>query len=162
MEREPALPDHGPGAGSAALTAAEPLFHETGTKAELLPLADQRVRVRGDAGALEQMLLNLFINAAQAMSPGGVARVSIEAGEERVVVSVSDDGSGIPPESLARMGEPFFSSRPAGTGLGFAIARQIADSHRGDVTVANTGPTGTLIRVTLPREGTTHIAVGSA
>ncbi len=144
----------------AALTSAEPVFHETGTTTELLPLADQRLRVRGDAGALEQMLLNLLINAAQAMSPGGVARVSIEAGEEQVVVSVSDDGSGIPPETLARMGEPFFSSRPAGTGLGFAIARQIAGSHRGDVTVASTGPTGTLIRVTLPRERSAHIAVG--
>ena len=103
-------------------------------------------------GALEQMLLNLLINAAQAMVPGGIARVSIDVDGETVVVRVADDGPGIPPETLARLGEAFFSSRPEGTGLGFAIARQIAAAHGGDVCVESTGPTGTVVRVTLPRE----------
>lgn len=142
----------GEGVVRSALTAAEPVFNETGTKAELVASDNDRARVRGDAGALEQMLLNLLINAAQAMVPGGIARVSIDVDGETVVVRVADDGPGIPPETLARLGEAFFSSRPEGTGLGFAIARQIAAAHGGDVCVESTGPTGTVVRVTLPRE----------
>jgi signal transduction histidine kinase len=92
------------------------------------------------------------MNANQSMAPGGVARVSIASVDSRVHVRIADEGSGISPEVLARMGEPFFSSRPEGTGLGFAIARQIAGAHGGAVDVASTGPSGTVVQVVLPVE----------
>jgi signal transduction histidine kinase len=136
----------------ASMTAAAPVFHESGTRMELVPGHAEGLRVRGDAGALEQMLVNLLINAAQAMSPGGVARVSITREVERAFVRVADEGSGIPHEVLARMGEPFLSSRPQGTGLGFAIARQIAGGHGGEVSVVSSGASGTVVQVSLPLE----------
>ena len=63
------------------------------------------------------------MNAAQAMSSGGVATVSIENIGPRAVIRIADTGRGITPAALARIGEPFFSSKPNGTGLGVRIAR---------------------------------------
>jgi signal transduction histidine kinase len=145
----------------AAITDAEPTFHESGTRVELESGGPERLRVRGDAGGLEQLLLNLLMNANQAMAPGGVARVSIARVDSRVHVRVTDEGSGISPEVLARMGEPFFSSRPDGTGLGFAIARQIAGAHGGEVNVVSTGPSGTVVQVVLPVEADANSGNGN-
>ena len=133
----------------AAITAAEPTFVETVSRVELdSPDADV-IRLRADPAALEHMLLNLLMNAAQAMTAGGVARVAISRVDGHAVVRIADTGRGIPAEILPRLGERFFSSRPGGTGLGFAIARQIAVAHGGDVRVTKTGTTGTEVEVLL-------------
>jgi len=98
-----------------------------------------------------QLFLNLLMNAAHAMPNGGLARISIEPLEPAVVVRIADTGCGIQPDHLARLGEPFYSSKPNGTGLGFPIARQIAIAHGGDVRIVATGNSGTTVEVTLPR-----------
>jgi signal transduction histidine kinase len=136
-----------------AVAAAEPVLLETGCRVETVPSSDDasRLRVKGDAAALEQMFLNLLINAAHAMRPGGVAQVAIGAAADVVTVSIADTGHGMAPADLERLGKPFFSSKPTGTGLGFPIARQIATAHGGNVRVVSTGPTGTTVSVTLPR-----------
>jgi len=142
----------------AAITASEPAFLESGALAILEPVPNLPVWVRADAGALEQLFINLLINAAQAMtSPNGCARVSIDVADAAAIVRVSDTGHGIPAETLARIGEPFMSSKPKGTGLGLPIARQIAIAHGGDVRIADTGANGTTVVVTLPR--TEHVRV---
>jgi signal transduction histidine kinase len=134
-----------------AMTAAEPAFLESGARAMVEVDEQRRDRVRGDAGALEQLFVNLLLNAAQAMGGGGIARVSIEPSDANVVVRIADTGRGISAEDLGRMGEAFFSSKPQGTGLGFSIARQIALVHGGDVRVVATSGAGTTIEVALPR-----------
>jgi signal transduction histidine kinase len=135
----------------AAMTAAEPTFLEHSAEVRLDVQEGERARVRGDPGALEQLFLNLLLNAAQAMPRGGLARISTETMESVVVVRITDMGCGIQPDQLTRMGEPFSSSKPNGTGLGFPIARQIAITHGGDVRVVATGRSGTTVEVTLPR-----------
>lgn len=135
----------------AAMTAAEPAFLEKSAEVRLDMREGDRERVRGDAGALEQLFLNLLMNAAQAMPDGGLARISIEPREPAVVVRIADTGCGIQPDQLARLGEPFSSSKSNGTGLGLPIARQIAIAHGGDVRIVATSSSGTTVEVTLPR-----------
>ena len=135
----------------AAMTAAEPTFLENSAEVRLDIRDGERQRVLGDAGALEQLILNLLINAAQAMPHGGVARISIEALEATVVVRIVDSGCGIPPDRMARLGELFSSSKPNGTGLGLPIAHQIASAHGGDVRIVATDSSGTTVEVSLPR-----------
>jgi two-component system, NtrC family, sensor histidine kinase HydH len=135
----------------AAMTAAESAFLENSAEVRLDVREGERERVRGDAGALEQLFLNLLMNAAQAMTNGGMAHISIVPVEPAVVVRIDDSGCGIQPDQLARLGEPFSSSKPNGTGLGLPIARQIAIAHGGDVRIVVTGRSGTTVEVSLPR-----------
>ena len=136
-----------------AMTAAQPGFDENGARVVLELQEGPLIRVRGDPAALEQAFLNLLLNAAQAMTtPGGLARISMLAADERATVRIADTGSGIPIEAMARIGEPFMSSKPKGTGLGLPIARQIVLAHGGDISVATTGPEGTTIEVILPTD----------
>jgi signal transduction histidine kinase len=110
--------------------------------------------VDGHKGQLQQVLLNLLINAMQAM-PGGGA-ITISAREEKTesarlaVVEVADTGSGIPEAVRDRIFDSFLSGRPDGTGLGLGIAKRILLSHHGDITLVSTGKKGTTFRITLP------------
>jgi signal transduction histidine kinase len=95
-------------------------------------------RILADHGQLKAALLNLLLNGADAMPEGGRLRVWTDAvtgaeGEPRVTVSVSDEGSGIPHELKDRIFEPFFSTKPDGSGVGLALALQTARQHEGDV-----------------------------
>jgi two-component system sensor histidine kinase HydH len=105
--------------------------------------------VRGDAGALEQAIVNLLLNAVQAMPDGGDAALTLSRDDEWAKLSVTDAGGGISPATLSRLGEPFFSSKREGTGLGYSIARQIVVAHGGELRVARTGPKGTVIEMLL-------------
>jgi signal transduction histidine kinase len=135
----------------AALHAAAPEFAARGAALADLPSEADGVVVWGDPGALEQLFLNLLLNAAQALGPGGSAAVELREEERQVVVTVGDDGPGIPPDLLERVFEPFVSTKPAGTGLGLAVARRIALAHRGEIRMESTPGTGTTVHVRLPR-----------
>ena len=104
----------------------------------------------GDIEKLKQVVLNLVVNAIDAMPEAGTLTVStgIEGGD--VWLSVADTGPGIDPSILAEIFDPFFTTKAAGTGLGLAIVRKIVEQHGGRVNVS-TGPTGTTVRVLLPR-----------
>lgn len=110
--------------------------------------------VEGHKGQLQQVLLNLLINATQAMPEGGsiTLRLGVEdrAGQRCVALDITDSGTGIPPDIRERVFDSFLSGRPDGTGLGLAIAKRIMLSHHGDITLVSTGPSGTTIRLTLP------------
>jgi signal transduction histidine kinase len=107
-----------------------------------------------DRQQLRQVFLNLFTNAADAMSDGGTLtlRVRNDAGAAAVVVEVADTGVGIPAEHLARVLEPFFTTKEEGkgTGLGLAICKRIVQQHNGTLEVESAAGEGTTIRVTLP------------
>jgi PAS domain S-box-containing protein len=98
---------------------------------------------------LREALLNLLLNAAQAMGGHGTIRVAVK-GNDRVTVDVTDTGPGIPSDIAPKVFEPFFTTKRAGTGLGLAIVRRLLELQQGDVTILSTSPTGTTIRVTLP------------
>jgi signal transduction histidine kinase len=130
----------------AAARVVEPLARRAGATLRL-DVGASPLLVRGDAGALQQLFTNLMVNAAQAVQPGGSieARASIDGG--RVTVVIRDDGCGIPPEHLARVREPFYSTRPEGTGLGLAIADRIAAAHQAEMRLESERDTGTSVEV---------------
>jgi signal transduction histidine kinase len=114
--------------------------------------------VSGDATALEQLFVNLFLNAAQSLTAGGRVTTTAARQNDHVLVAVTDNGKGISPEHLTRVFEPFFTTRATGTGLGMPIAHQIALAHGGAIEIVTTQVgVGTTVRVTLPAiEPSTH------
>ena len=108
-----------------------------------------------DAERLTQALLNLFLNAVQAMEAGGALVVRLEkepdpAGGERFRLSVRDSGVGIAPEALASIFTPYFTTKAAGTGLGLAIVQQIVEGHGGRVLVESQPGQGSTFTLLLP------------
>lgn len=106
-------------------------------------------------GQLQQVLLNLLINATQAMPQGGTITLGCTTesradGENVVCIDVADTGPGIPAELRTHVFDSFLSGRPDGTGLGLGIAKRILVSHHGDIQLRSTGPGGTTMRVVLP------------
>ncbi|WMT73768.1 ATP-binding protein [Bradyrhizobium sp. Ash2021] len=118
-------------------------------------LAEGLPPVQGDRVQLQQVMLNLIVNAIQAMSGiGGGARelhvstVSIEP--EGVCVAVRDTGPGLSPESLSRLFEPFYTTKPEGMGLGLSICRSIIEAHGGRLWAIPCEPQGALFQFTIP------------
>ena len=134
----------------AASHTAEPEFETHGAKVILAFPADEPIWVRGDRIALEQLLLNLLLNAAQAVENGGEVSVAVERVVDSVVLAIRDSGRGIPEEDLERITEPFFSTRPEGTGLGLAIAQRIAQAHGRELEFESAPGVGTAVRLYLP------------
>jgi signal transduction histidine kinase len=101
---------------------------------------------------LRQVFVNLLLNASQAISPGGRIWISTRSENGRAVVTVADDGPGIPPEIIDRIFDPFFTTKPVGegTGLGLGIAYQIVRSHGGAIQVESLPGHGATFRVELP------------
>jgi PAS domain S-box-containing protein len=102
--------------------------------------------ILGEPDQIKQLVLNLCLNALEAMTGGGTLSLSVRTDRERpdrhlVTVRVTDTGPGIPREDLARVFEPFFTTKASGTGLGLAICRSIADAHRAALW-AEPGPAG--------------------
>jgi signal transduction histidine kinase len=93
-----------------------------------------------DPFQIQQALLNLALNGLEATPQGGRVELSARALPEGASFAVEDSGPAIPADSVARLGEPFFSTKPRGTGLGLAIARSIAEAHGGELTLASNLP----------------------
>lgn len=122
--------------------------------------------VRGDDYQIQQIFVNMLLNAVEAMGTNGSLTVSTETiavpGEGRprqkavsqVRVSIADTGVGIKPENMSRLFEPFFTTKENGTGLGLAIARQIAESHQGKIDVLSEYGKGTRFSISFPVQAT--------
>jgi signal transduction histidine kinase len=106
--------------------------------------------VEADPKLLRQAVLNLLVNAQEAMPTGGQVVIRTAAEGATVRLSLQDDGPGIPPENLARIFQIYFSTKPNGTGLGLPIAKKIVEEHRGTLTVASAPGAGTTFVITLP------------
>ena len=109
---------------------------------------------RVDSGALKQVLLNLFINAQQAMDKGGELMIRTAQRDERAMIQVNDTGRGIPLERLPTIFRPYCSFRSGGTGLGLATAKKIIEAHEGTISVHSELGRGTSFTVELPLAGT--------
>jgi len=116
-------------------------------------------QIDANAGQLQQVLMNLIINAHHAMPEGGdlVVRTG-QLPDNRVFVEIADTGSGISEEDLNRIFDPFFTTKEEGkgTGLGLAVSRNIIEGHRGEIGVQSAVGVGTTFRVILPREAPTE------
>jgi signal transduction histidine kinase len=131
----------------------------------LVPMARQarvelclRNRLRGvwfaaDRHRLEQVLLNLVLNALRAMPGGGWVEICGQRsadGDAAAVISISDTGPGIQPEPAEKIFEPGFSTRAGGPGLGLAVSRKIVEQHGGELIAANRAGSGAMFTLTLP------------
>jgi two-component system NtrC family sensor kinase len=110
-------------------------------------------RVKGNPGRLQQVFLNLFLNARDAMESGGTLAVCTATEGDRVRVSVADSGAGIAPENIARIFDPFFTTKGArkGTGLGLSVSYGIVREHGGDIKVESTPGAGTRFELSFPQ-----------
>jgi two-component system NtrC family sensor kinase len=108
--------------------------------------------VRGNSGKLQQVFLNLFINARDAMPAGGSLTVRTWAENGFAHVEVADTGQGIPQEHLARIYDPFFTTKSSrkGTGLGLSITYGIVQEHKGIIEVDSAIGRGTRFRLEFP------------
>jgi two-component system, cell cycle sensor histidine kinase and response regulator CckA len=109
--------------------------------------------IEADRGQIEQVLMNLVVNASDAMPKGGLVVVGAHQEEQWVVLRVADDGPGVPEELRSRIFEPFFTTKStgAGTGLGLAVVHGIVAQHGGSIDITETPGGGATFTIRLPR-----------
>jgi signal transduction histidine kinase len=109
---------------------------------------------------LVPLVVNVVSNAVHAVAggdvPGGRVEVVVHADADSLVLEVRDDGPGIPPEVLAKIGRPFFSTRPEGTGLGVGQSRRIVEAAQGALRIESAPGQGTRVVVRIPRASATR------
>lgn len=116
-------------------------------------LPDDLPSVMGDPDGLHQVLVNVLLNAAAAVPENGRIRIvgaRRPGAEPEAVLEVHDDGPGVPPELRERVFDPFFTTRPEGTGLGLAVCARIVQSHRGDLHIDSSPLGGARVVLHLP------------
>jgi signal transduction histidine kinase len=114
---------------------------------------DQNIpKVKASPGKLQQVFLNLFLNARDAMESGGVLSVETRHGDRSVRIIVADTGAGILPENLARIFDPFFTTKGIrkGTGLGLSVSYGIVREHGGEIEVESRPGQGARFTLTFP------------
>jgi signal transduction histidine kinase len=114
-----------------------------------------------DPNQINQVLLNLLLNAIQAMDKPGTIRVSLETDEDDVLITVADEGKGIPAEHLPNIFRPFFTTKGHGTGLGLSLARRTVESHGGSIDVTSEVGKGSRFAIRLPIAREKQTAVSS-
>ena len=105
-----------------------------------------------DPDRMNQVFLNLYLNAIEAMEDGGTLSVALRQREDlkNVRITVSDTGSGINKEDLVHVFDPYFTTKQSGTGLGLAIVHNIIEAHKGEVRVESEPGSGTTVTILLP------------
>jgi signal transduction histidine kinase len=112
---------------------------------------DTLPQVEHDPGQINQVLLNLLLNAIQSMDKAGTVKVTLQQLDDNTVsISVKDEGKGISPDHLPNIFRPFFTTKGHGTGLGLSLARRMVESHGGTIDVTSTFGKGSQFTVELP------------
>ncbi|MFL6443094.1 MAG: sensor histidine kinase [Candidatus Sulfotelmatobacter sp.] len=106
--------------------------------------------VEHDSDRIHQVLLNLLLNALQAIDASGKIAVTVELRGKNAVIEVADNGRGIAPDHLPNIFRPFYTTKGDGTGLGLSLARRIVEDHQGRIQVTSTVGKGTTFAVILP------------
>jgi signal transduction histidine kinase len=126
----------------------ELLRRDAAMKNVQIEITGDDVQVRGDAEWLHEVLTNLLLNAAQAMNGRGTVRVAVD-GANGGVITIRDEGPGIPAEQREQVFEPFFTTKRLGTGLGLAIVRRLMELQGGSVTLEGDSAVGATFVVRL-------------
>lgn len=105
----------------------------------------------GDGNSLKQVFINIIQNALDAIEEQGQVQVNIETEGEHICVHIIDDGCGIPKDRIANLGEPFYSTKEKGTGLGLMTCFRIVEHHNGKIVIESEENKGTRVKVYLPR-----------
>ena len=132
----------------AVMLARQQVFSKP-IKIELQP-ATELSEVEHDSDQIHQVLLNLLLNAVQAMDGEGTIRVDIGSRGDCATVEVTDSGKGISPQNLPNIFRPFFTTKGNGTGLGLSLARRIVEEHNGRIEVSSVVGKGSKFTVLLP------------
>lgn len=131
-----------------SLLKTEASLHNIQIEFEFL---DQKLEIECEPNQLKQLFINLIKNAIEASKSGDTVLISLDLqDDENVVVKVKDNGCGISEEFLKRLGEPFYSSKEKGTGLGLTVSFKIVQSHNGDIKFNSLTNKGTEVLVELP------------
>jgi two-component system, NtrC family, sensor histidine kinase HydH len=130
---------------------ANEMAEQKGVKIEIHPSPSLPI-INFDSAAMERTLLNLISNAVQASPEGEVVMVRTNMEGREAVITIADEGPGIPLEIRKRIFSPFFTTKKEGTGLGLPIALKIVKAHGGSITLAGNGEKGTIFKVSLPAE----------
>lgn len=133
---------------TVALIETQSILHNVQIVVDVEPDLPQ---VSCDESQIKQVFINFLKNAIEAMPLGGHLLIQARCdGEERVLIRFADTGCGIPPERLSRLGEPFYTTKEKGTGLGLMVSYKIIENHRGLIEVNSEEGQGTTIDVRLP------------
>ena len=127
------------------LLSADPRLTDIDVEVQAEPMT-----LDGDAEMLREVLINLLLNAAQALDGSGKISLAVHETDGRCAITVADDGPGISEEIRRRIFEPFFSTKPHGAGLGLATAKRVVEAHGGTISVSCPEDGGTVIQVSLP------------
>ncbi|WP_438448411.1 ATP-binding protein [Gorillibacterium sp. sgz5001074] len=129
------------------IVEAQAIIHDVVIEVERTP---ELPPVLCDARQIKQVFLNVLKNSIEAMPDGGRLVVSFHSSGMEIIVTVEDEGNGIPEVILHRLGEPFFSTKDTGTGLGLMVCQNIIQSHRGSLTIRNRPVKGAVVSIQLP------------
>jgi signal transduction histidine kinase len=113
--------------------------------------------VKADADLLRQALVNITVNAIEAMERGGQLRIYVEKNSDFAVICVQDTGPGIPPAQRDKIFQLYYTTKPRGSGIGLAMTFRAVQLHGGTIEVEGEPGKGTTFRVTLPLAGVTTI-----
>ena len=135
----------------ASMPFVSPVAEEAGVRVETDTVDQEGLpMICGDAQQLQQVVVNLLINAVQATPKGGLVRLSARASNGDLALAVSDTGCGIKPEVMASIFKPFFTTKHIGTGLGLSIVQRIVNAHGGRIEIATKAGKGSTFTVHLP------------
>lgn len=109
------------------------------------------MQMRGDVRQLRHVLINLGRNAVEACGAGGQVHIDFHLYPGEGAFHISDNGTGIPPENLEKIFDPFYTTKHGGTGLGLSFCHKIVEAHGGDILVHSDGASGTLFQVIIPQ-----------
>ncbi|MEH6943621.1 PAS domain-containing protein [Bacillus sp. JJ722] len=115
-----------------------------------LDACEEEFLILCDENRLKQVFLNLVKNSIEAMPDGGQLNLHIEKNDKNIVIVVSDTGVGIPQNQLKKIGEPFYTTKESGTGLGLMISFKIIESHQGKIEIESEQNKGTSFKIILP------------
>lgn len=151
-------PERGPLALRDVIENSVEMFQERLVKSRVqveVQLDEACPKVQADADQMNQVLINLIMNAIQAMPDGGQLRIGMAPADAMVKLTVADTGHGIPQEVIARVFDPFFTTKEfgKGTGLGLTVVKGIIEEHHGSIAAESQEGKGTTFTVLLPKSG---------
>ena len=119
--------------------------------------SEKDIEVCADQAQIEQLVINLLLNAGHACEDGGSIMLFLETDESNVELRVKDDGTGMSDQLQREAFEPFFTTKAKGTGLGLPICKRIAEEHGGSILLESTLGTGTTVTVRWPQRAAAEV-----